>query len=72
MKFIMDKGSSSTSQETFTLSEGPVTIVYPTALSEASLKDLKDYLDIFLRKAQRVGHDPHDAMVPQATLGELK
>ena len=53
-----------TTRETFTLSEGRVTILYPNALSEASLVDLKDYLEIFMRKAQRVGHDPVDEMRP--------
>lgn len=59
------KWRPNTSSETFTLSEGRVTINYPSPLSEDSLKDLKDYLDIFIRKTQRVGHDPVDTMFPR-------
>lgn len=59
-------------KETFTLSEGPVTITYPDRLSEASLQDLRDYLDIFMRKAQRVGHDPVDEMKPQVTKADIE
>ncbi len=47
-------------QEVFTLDEGQVTISYPGTLSGESLKDLKDYLDIFYRKACRLQDDPHD------------
>jgi hypothetical protein len=57
--------NTNVSRETFTLSEGRVTIVYPASLSGESLKDLKDYLDIFLRKAQRLSDDPHDYMPPK-------
>jgi hypothetical protein len=57
---------STSEHETFTLAEGRVTITYPAKLSEESLRDMKDYLDIFLRKAQRVGHDPVDEMRPIA------
>ena len=40
-------------QEVFTLTEGPVTLTFPEALSTASYEDLKDYFDLFLRKAKR-------------------
>jgi hypothetical protein len=40
-------------QEVFTLTEGPVTLTFPEALSGASYEDLKDYFDLFLRKAKR-------------------
>jgi hypothetical protein len=40
-------------QEVFTLIEGPVTLTFPEALSSASYEDLKDYFDLFLRKAKR-------------------
>jgi hypothetical protein len=59
--------NTNVSRETFTLAEGRVSIVYPAALSSDSLRDLSDYLDIFLRKAQRLGdNDPHDFMPPKA------
>ena len=40
-------------QEVITLTEGPVTLTFPEALSTASYEDLKDYFDLFLRKAKR-------------------
>ncbi len=52
-------------REVFTLDEGQqVTISFPENLSSASLRDLKDYLDIFYRKASRLSDDPHDAVDP--------
>ncbi len=51
--------------EIFTLPEGTVTIDYPATLSDHSLKDLQQYLEIFVRKAQRLNSvdDPHDQTV---------
>jgi hypothetical protein len=40
-------------QEVFTLPEGPVTVTFPDSLSEPSYEDLKDYFELFLRKAKR-------------------
>ena len=40
-------------QEVFNLDEGPVTLTFPAGLSTASFHDLKDYLELFLRKAKR-------------------
>ena len=40
-------------QEVFSLDEGPVTLTFPAALSVESYEDLKDHLDLFLRKAKR-------------------
>jgi hypothetical protein len=40
-------------QEVFTLTEGPVKLTFPETLSGASYEDLKDYFDLFLRKAKR-------------------
>lgn len=37
----------------FALSEGDVTLVFPEGLSAESVEDLKGYMEIFLRKAQR-------------------
>ena len=51
-----------TGTEVFTLDEGPVTISFPASLCAASLEDLKQYLDIFYRKACRLTDDPVDAM----------
>ena len=63
MKFKLPS-TNARGQEVFTLDEGSVTISYPDNLSSASLKDLKDYLDIFYRKACRLTDDPHDPMLP--------
>jgi hypothetical protein len=49
----------------FTLDEGPVTISFPASLCSASLEDLKQYLDIFYRKACRLADDPVDAMAAE-------
>jgi hypothetical protein len=51
-----------TDSEVFTLDEGRVTITYPARLSGASLEDLRQYLDIFYRKACRLTDDPVDAV----------
>jgi hypothetical protein len=51
-------------QEVFTLDEGRVTITFPAKLSGASLEDLRQYLDIFYRKACRLADDPIDAVDP--------
>jgi hypothetical protein len=40
-------------QEVFNLDEGPVTLTFPAKLSTASFHDLKDYFELFLRKAKR-------------------
>jgi hypothetical protein len=40
-------------QEVFNLDEGPVTLSFPSALSQESYEDLKDQLELFLRRAQR-------------------
>lgn len=40
-------------QEVFNLDEGPVTLSFPSPLSQASYEDLKDQLELFLRRAQR-------------------
>ncbi len=58
--FLRNKWRDKTSREIFTLAEGAVEIRFPGDLSSESLKDLKDYLDIFLRKASRLNDDPHD------------
>jgi len=55
--------SRKTGKEIFTLDEGPVEIIFPEKLSGESLKDLKEYLDIFYRKACRLTDDPHDPFV---------
>jgi hypothetical protein len=62
---MMKLFGTNVSRETFTLAEGRVNIIYPATLSSESLKDLSDYLDIFLRKAQRLSDDPHDLMPPK-------
>jgi hypothetical protein len=51
-------------EEVFTLDEGRVTISYPARLSGNSLEDLRQYLDIFYRKACRLTDDPVDAVDP--------
>jgi ABC-type sulfate transport system substrate-binding protein len=56
------KSDARTGTEVFTLDEGPVTINFPASLCAASLEDLKQYLDIFYRKACRLTDDPVDAM----------
>jgi hypothetical protein len=53
-------GSSGT--EVFTLDEGPVRISFPASISPESLEDLKQYLDIFYRKACRLTDDRVDAI----------
>jgi hypothetical protein len=40
-------------QEVFNLDEGPVILSFPEHLSSESYEDLKDHLDLFLRKAKR-------------------
>ncbi|WP_158815265.1 hypothetical protein [Methylocapsa sp. S129] len=40
-------------QEIFNLDEGPVTLSFPSDLSRESYEDLKDQLDLFLRRAER-------------------
>jgi hypothetical protein len=49
-------------EEVFTLDEGRVSISYPAKLSSESLEDLRQYLDIFYRKACRLTDDPIDAV----------
>jgi hypothetical protein len=40
-------------QEVFNLDEGPVTLTFPTILSEVSYRDLADQLELVLRRAKR-------------------
>ena len=40
-------------QEVINLDEGPVTVSYPSAISVESSEELKDALDLFLRRTQR-------------------
>ena len=61
----MLKSNDSTGVEVFTLDEGRVTINFPAKLSSASLEDLRQYLDIFYRKACRLTDDPVDAVDPK-------
>jgi hypothetical protein len=56
---------NSTGEEVFTLDEGRVTISYPSKLSGESLEDLRQYLDIFYRKACRLTDDPIDAVATE-------
>ena len=37
----------------FNLDEGPVTLIFPSALSSDSYEDLASHLELFLRKAKR-------------------
>jgi hypothetical protein len=59
------KSNGSVGTEVFTLDEGRVTINFPANLTSASLEDLRQYLDIFYRKACRLTDDPVDAMDPK-------
>jgi hypothetical protein len=59
------KRRGGTGEEIFTLHEGRVTIKFPATLSSASLEDLRQYLDIFYRKASRLADDPVDAVDPK-------
>ncbi len=68
MQLKFEKSSRAT--ETFTLDEGSVNISFPDKLSGESLKDLKDYLDIFYRKACRLQDDPVDHMQPLGMIGK--
>lgn len=47
------KSKSPMLQEIFNLDEGPVTLSFPSDLSQESYEDLKDQLELFLRRAQR-------------------
>jgi hypothetical protein len=59
------KTNGSIGTEVFTLDEGRVTINFPANLTSASLEDLRQYLDIFYRKACRLTDDPVDAVDPK-------
>jgi hypothetical protein len=59
------KSNGSIGKEVFTLDEGRVTIDFPASLSSSSLEDLRQYLDIFYRKACRLTDDPVDAVDPK-------
>ncbi len=61
---VVKKKGNERGNEVFTLAEGAVTIDYPANLSDDSLKDLQQYLEIFVRKAQRLNsvYDPHDVV----------
>ena len=61
----MLKSNGSIGTEVFTLDEGRVTINFPANLTSASLEDLRQYLDIFYRKACRLTDDPVDAVDPK-------
>jgi hypothetical protein len=61
----MVTSNNDTGQEVFTLDEGRVTITFPAKLSGESLEDLRQYLDIFYRKARRLADDPVDAVDPK-------
>ena len=62
----MRKSNDRVDEEVFTLDEGRVTITFPAKLSGASLEDLRQYLDIFYRKACRLADDPVDAVSPHS------
>jgi hypothetical protein len=47
--------------EVFNLDEGPVTLSVPADMSAQSFEDLKDYLELFLRKAKRRAEAVHEA-----------
>jgi hypothetical protein len=67
MSFVsIRKSNDRVEEEVFTLDEGRVTITFPAKLSGASLEDLRQYLDIFYRKACRLGDDPVDTVDPHA------
>ncbi len=66
--FKLQYGKEEIAKEVFTLDEGQVTICFPDKLSGPSLEDLKQYLDIFYRKACRLQDDPHDHMIPTTTV----
>lgn len=40
-------------QDTFTLDEGPVILQWPSAMSETSYEDFKDWIDLQMRKIKR-------------------
>jgi len=61
----MLKSNNGIGAEVFTLDEGRVTINFPANMSSASLEDLRQYLDIFYRKACRLTDDPVDAVDPK-------
>jgi hypothetical protein len=60
------KSNGRVDEEVFTLDEGRVTITFPAKLCGASLEDLRQYLDIFYRKACRLADDPVDAVSPHS------
>jgi hypothetical protein len=66
------KPNSGNGEEVFTLDEGRVTITFPAHLSRESLEDLRQYLDIFYRKACRLSDDPVDAVDPKYFNGRGK
>jgi hypothetical protein len=66
------RSDSNTGEEVFTLDEGRVTITFPAHLSRESLEDLRQYLDIFYRKACRLTDDPVDAVDPKYFNGRGK
>jgi hypothetical protein len=47
-------------EDTFTLDEGQVVIQLPDRLSASSFEDLKDWLDLVVRKAKRTVREPAD------------
>jgi hypothetical protein len=68
----MVRPNGGSGEEVFTLDEGRVTITFPAHLSRESLEDLRQYLDIFYRKACRLTDDPVDAVDPQYFNGRGK
>jgi hypothetical protein len=50
---LLGGGQIGTRQEVVTLDEGDVVITFPENLSVQSYEDLKDHLDLFIKKMQR-------------------
>jgi hypothetical protein len=65
LKWLTENTNKSLRKEVFTLLEGTVIIHCPDQLSDPSLKDLQQYLEIFVRKMQRLNShdDPHDPVL---------
>ena len=66
MKFFetMATNQSNGATEVFTLTEGTVTITYPSKVSGESIGDMEKYFDLFVGKLTRQGESPHDPMMP--------
>lgn len=59
-------------QEVFNLDEGPVTLAFPSELSEESHEELKAQLELFLRRAQRRGRQRLGEKAMSEVLGAKK